>query len=139
VQVALAARHRRVARAFAEALLALPPRTGQAPDAADTLVDRFDAHLAAVSRSLRPLLLLALDWVRWLPLVLFVAPRLFEDLPVEARASLLERMDRSRSPLLFLPLVAYKTLLSMMHFEEAAELHALGYPGDDRARWKRVS
>ena len=74
--------------------------------------------------------------VRCTPLV---AARPFEDLPVAARTSLLERMDRSRSPLLFLPLVAYKTLLSMMHFEQTAELRALGYPGEDRVRWKRVS
>jgi hypothetical protein len=106
---------------------------------AEALVDRFDAHVAAVSRSLRPLLLLALDWLRWLPLVLLVALRPFEELPVEARTSLLERMERSRSPLLFLPLVAYKTLLSMIHFEQAAELRALGYPGDDRVRWTRAS
>jgi hypothetical protein len=137
--ITLAARHRRVARAFAEALLALPAAPGDGPGAADALVDTFDAHLASVSRGLRPLLLLALDWLRWLPVVLFVAARPFEDLPVAARTSLLERMDRSRSPLLFLPLVAYKTLLSMMHFEQATELRALGYPGEERARWKRAS
>jgi hypothetical protein len=139
VQVALAPRHRRVARALVEALLALPPRSGEEPDAAERLVDRFDAHVGAVSRSLRPALLFALDWLRWLPLVLLVALRPFEELPVEARTHLLERMERSRSPLLFLPLVAYKTLLSMMHFEQTAELRELGYPGEDRLRWKRAS
>jgi hypothetical protein len=139
VQITLAARHRRVARAFAEALLALPAAPGDGPGPADALVDTFDAHLGSVSRGLRPLLLLALDWLRWLPVVLFVAARPFENLSLAARTSLLERMDRSRSPLLFLPLVAYKTLLSMMHFEQTAELRALGYPGEDRVRWKRVS
>jgi hypothetical protein len=136
VQGALAVRHRRVARALAEALLALPRPSGE-PDPADALIDRFDAHVAAVSRSLRPLLLLALDWLRWVPLVLFVALRPFDELPVEARTSILERMERSRSPLLFLPLVAYKTLLSMMHYEQVSELYALGYPGEERVRWKR--
>jgi hypothetical protein len=136
VQVALAPRHRRVARALSEALLALPHRPAEGPDALEAIVDRFEAHVGAVSRSLRPLLLLALDWLRWLPLVLFVALRPFEDLPVGARTSLLERMERSRSPLLFLPFVAFKTLLSMMHFEEDGELRELGYPGEDRVRWK---
>jgi hypothetical protein len=47
-------------------------------------------------------------------------------------------MERSRSPLLFLPFVAYKTLLSMIHFQQTTELRALGYPGDHRVRWKRA-
>jgi hypothetical protein len=103
------------------------------------LVDQFDAHLAAVSPSLRLGLLVALEWIRWLPFALFVALRPFDELSGAERTKLLERMERSSSPLLFLPLVAYKTLLSMIHFESPRELHALGYPGDERTRWKRVA
>lgn len=128
-------RHRHLVRAFAQALLAIP----EEDTVLDELVDRFEAHLGAVSRALRPLLLLALDWIRWLPLVLLVAWRPFDELAVEQRCALLERIDRSRSPLLFLPLVAYKTLLSMMHFEGARELRALGYSVSERTRWKRVA
>ncbi len=136
----LAARHRRVVGALAQALLAIPE--AEAPAESQALVaitDRFDDHLAAVSKALRAMLLVSLEWIRWLPLVLLVSWRTFDELPAGGRTALLERMERSRSPLLFLPLVAYKTLLSMMHYESGSELHALGYPGDERARWKRLA
>ena len=53
------------------------------------------------------------------------------------RVALLERMDRSSWFVLLIPLVAYKTLLSMHYFESATELRAMGYPGDTRKRWLR--
>jgi hypothetical protein len=88
----------------------------------------------------RSLLLLALELVRWLPLLLFVALRPFEDVSLEKRGALLERMDRSRVTLLLLPLVAFKTVLSMHFFEDEAELRAMGYPGDDeRKRWLKLA
>jgi hypothetical protein len=138
----LADRHRRVVGALAQALLAIPPQPAweaaeQRRDSVDELVDGFDAHIAAVSPSLRRLLLLSVDWVRWLPLLLFLAWRPFDELSLDRRTTLLERMDRSRSPLLFLPLVAYKTLLSMMHFERAVELRAMGYLGSGVASARR--
>jgi hypothetical protein len=133
---ALSPSRRRVAHAFAAALLAVPEAERER---LDRLVDQFDAHLAAVSPSLRVGLLVALEWIRWLPFALLVAWRPFDELSTTERTKLLERMDRSSSPLLFLPLVAYKTLLSMIHFESPRELLALGYPGDERTRWKRVA
>ena len=132
--------HRRVVGALAQALLALPERAAsEESEAIAAITDRFDDHLAAVSKALRAMLLVSIEWIRWLPLVLVVSWRSFDELPVGPRTALLERMERSRSPLLFLPLVAYKTLLSMIHYESATELRALGYPGDERARWKRLA
>jgi hypothetical protein len=132
--------HRRVVGALAQALLAIPEAPAPAEsEAVAAIADRFDDHLAAVSKALRAMLVVALAWLRWLPLVLVVSWRPFDELPVGTRTALLERMERSRSPLLFLPFVAYKTLLSMIHYESAPELRALGYPGDERTRWKRLA
>lgn len=130
---ALAPRHRAMVRAVGEGLFA----HDDGPTAAqlDALVARYEEHLAAVSVQIRPLLLLALDFIRWLPLLLFVAWRPFEELPVEGRTALLERMEKSRAMPLFLPFVAQKTLLTLLFFESPEELRAMGYPGPERKRW----
>jgi len=113
---------------------------GPRPEQLDALVDAVDRHLEPVSPVQRALLLLALDLIRWLPVLLLLAPRLFEDLSVERRLQLLERMDRSRATLLLMPLVAFKTLLCMHFFEDESELRAMGYPGDDqRKRWLKIA
>jgi hypothetical protein len=113
---------------------------GPRPEQLDTLVVRFEEHLVPVSRALRPMLLLALDFVRWLPVLLLVAARPFEDLSIDGRIRLLERMDRSRVILLLMPLVAFKTLLAMIFFEDPGELFAMGYPGDgERKRWLKIA
>jgi hypothetical protein len=129
----LAPRHRVTVRALAEALFGHDG--GPTPAQLDTLVAAVDAHLTPVSAPQRALLLLALDLIRWLPVLLFLAARPFEDVPVDRRVRLLERMDRSRVLPLLMPLVAYKTLLSLLFFEQAEELRAMGYPGDERKRW----
>jgi hypothetical protein len=133
----LAPRHRRVLRAFGEALFA--HAAGPSDAQLDRLVERMRGHLEPVSRMQRTMLLLALDLVRWLPLLLFVSWRTFEGLPLAGRERLLYRMDRSRVMLLLLPLIAFKTVLCMHFFEDDAELRALGYPGDERKRWLTIA
>ncbi len=134
----LAPRHRAVVRALGEALFA--HATGPSAAQLDALVERVDSHLRPVSPAQRRMLLLALELVRWLPVLLLVAPRTFDDLDLARRGRLLERMDRSRVLLLLLPLIAFKTLLSMHFYEDEAELRAMGYPGDDaRKRWLRTA
>jgi len=133
----LAPRHRAVVRALGGALFA--HADGPRPEQLDALVDGLERHLVPVSTVQRTLLLLALDLVRWLPLLLFIAPRPFEDLSLERRLRLLERMDRSRFTLLLMPLIAFKSLLSMYFFEDPSELRAMGYPGDERKRWLKTA
>lgn len=133
----LSPRHRTMVRAIAGALF--EHESGPTEAQLDAVATAFEAHLGAVSMQLRPVLLLALDFVRWLPVLLFVAARPFEDLEVEARARLLERMERSRFVLFVLAFVAYKTLLSMIFFELPEELRAMGYPGVERKRWLRAA
>jgi hypothetical protein len=134
----LAPRHRAVLRAFGEALFA--HAGGPRPEQLDRLVDRVELHLEPVSRAQRMMLLLSLDFVRWLPVLLFVALSPFEGVSLEKRGALLERMDRSRAAPLLLPLIAFKTLMSMHFFEDEAELREMGYPGDDqRKRWLKLA
>jgi hypothetical protein len=133
----LAPRHRLVLRALGEALFA--HEGGPRPEQLDALVAGVQQHLEPVSRVQRGLLLLALELVRWLPLLLLTFLGPFEDAPLRKRIALLERMDRSRFVLLVMPLVAFKTILSMHFFEDEAELRAMGYPGDERKRWLRTA
>ncbi len=134
---ALSPRHRTMVRAIAGALFEHAGGPGDAQ--LDAVADAYEAHVGALSLQLRPVLLLTLDFVRWLPVLLFVAMRPFEELPVESRVRLLERMERSRLMPLVLPFIAYKTLLTMIFFELPEELRAMGYPGLERKRWLRAA
>jgi hypothetical protein len=141
----LAPRQRATFRAFGEALFAHPeppPQmlAGPRAEQLDALVDGVEEHLQPVSRTQRVLLLLAVELLRWLPVLLFTALSPFEELPLAKRIRLLERMDRSRVTLMLVPFIAFKTLLSMHFFEDEGELRAMGYPGDDqRKRWLRTA
>jgi hypothetical protein len=130
--MALKPRHRTVVRALAEGLLHHDGGPSEAQ--LDALVERVDAHLGAVSPTLLGGLLAGIDFVRWLPVLSLFALSTFEGLSVERRIEVLERMERSRFALVLLPLVAYKTILSLHFFEDRAELRAMGYPGDDRRK-----
>jgi hypothetical protein len=125
---------RAVVRALGEALF--HHEGGPTPGQLDTLVADVEAHLRPVSRPQRAALLLALALVKWLPVLLWVAADTFDRVSVPKRLRILERMDRSRVLLLLMPLVAFKTLFAMLFFEQPAELRAMGYPGDDRKRWR---
>jgi len=124
-------------RALGEALF--HHDAGPSAEQLDTLVGAVEGHLVPVSRPQRALLLLALELVHWLPLLLLMGLGTFEDLSVERRLRVLERMDRSKVVALLMPLVAFKTLFAMLFFEQPAELRAMGYPGDDRKRWLRLA
>lgn len=133
-----APRQRATVRALGEALF--QHAGGPRPEQLDALVAGVEQHLVPVSRTQRTMLLLALDLVRWLPVLLLTSLGPFEDLAVERRVRLLDRMERSRATLLLVPLVAFKTLLSMHFFEDERELRAMGYPGDDkRKRWLKTA
>ena len=133
----LSARQRAMVRALGEALF--HHERGPTPAQLDLLVASTEAHLGPVSRPQRAALLLALELVRWLPVLLFVALDTFDAISVPKRLRILRRMDRSRAVLLLMPLVAFKTLLALLFFEQPPELAAMGYPGEDeRKRWLTV-
>jgi hypothetical protein len=134
---ALSDRQRATVRALGEALF--HHADGPTPLQLDELVASVEAHMRPVSRPQRAVLLLALLLVRWLPVLLWVAADTFDAVSVPKRLRILERMERSRTVMLLMPLVAFKTLFAMLFFEQPEELRAMGYPGDERKRWLRLA
>jgi hypothetical protein len=98
-------------------------------------VDRF---ISPASKTLRFGLLLILDVLRWLPLLLVARPSAFEDLAVADRVRMLRKMDASKVAIFPMFVAAYKTVMTMVFYEDDAELRTLGYPGSERHRYKRV-
>jgi hypothetical protein len=128
--------HRRVLRAFAEALF-YDETAPFAPGQLDALVEDCDDFVSRASKTLRFGLVGILLVMRWLPPFLVRRFSTFEELSLADRVAMLERMDRGAPPLPLL-VVAYKTLLAMLFFEAPRELAAMGYPGPERSRWKRA-
>jgi hypothetical protein len=128
-------RHRPLVRALAEALFS--PNGEATPERLDAFVDEVDAFLSPASKTLRFGLLMMLQVLRWSPLF-FGRFRLFDDLPVDERVRHLERLDHSKVKQLPLIVVAYKTVLTMLFYEDEEELRGLGYPGPERKRYLNV-
>jgi hypothetical protein len=129
-------RHRPMVRALAEALF----DDGVTPVPAarlDGFADEIDRFISPASKTLRFGLLVVLDLLRWLPLVVIGRFSTFENVALADRIEMLRRLERSKVALFTLMLVAYKTIMTMIFFEEERELLATGYPGPQRARWKR--
>jgi hypothetical protein len=130
-------RQRRIARAVAEALFTADEPLD--PERLDRFVDDVDDHVSHTSFTLRFGLSRMLDVIGLLPPFLLGKLSSFEDLSVEKRVEMLEKMDRSSIAPLALMLVAFKTLMTMCWYEAPERLAALGYPGDlVRERWKRL-
>ena len=130
----LKAHHRPVLRALAEAMFS--PDGEVAPERLDAFVDDVDGFISPASKTLRFGLVAMLFAIRWSPL-LFLRLRTFDELSVDERVHHLERLERSRIKQLPLLVVAYKTILTMIFYEDEAEQRAIGYPGDERTRWRR--
>lgn len=123
-------------RALAEALVS---PDGEVTDARlDAFVDEVDRYISPASKTLRFGLKAMLSLIQWSPL-LYGRLRLFTDMERDARIAHLERLERSRIVQLPLLVIAYKTLITMLYYEDEHELRALGYPGAERKRWLRVA
>ena len=72
--------------------------------------------------------------IKWSPF-LFGKFKTFESLDKEERLTHLERLERSKAKELPLLVVAYKTMMTMIFYEDEQELVGLGYPGPERKRW----
>jgi hypothetical protein len=95
-----------------------------------------DGAISTASKTLRFGLLAMLDVIEWTPLFILGKPRAFTALSLEDRARYLTRLERSKLVPLALIFVAWKTLLTMLYFED--ELELLGYPGPARTRYLSV-
>ena len=127
-------RHRAVVRGFADALFS--HATLVPSERLDAFVEDVDQFVSPASKTLRAALLVMLEIVRWSPLFVVGKFSTFEELTLEDRTRMLEKMERSRFSPFALIFVAYKTLMTMAFFEEAKELALLGYPGEERKRYK---
>jgi len=117
----LKAHHRPVLRALAEL---------------DAFVEDVDGFISPASKTLRFGLIAMLFAIRWSPL-LFFRFKTFEELTVEDRVHHLEALEKSKVKQLPLLVVAYKTVLTMIFYEDEGEQRAIGYPGPERKRWKK--
>lgn len=124
-------RHRPVVRALGEALFS--PDGEATAERLDGFVDEVDAFISPASKTLRFGLVMMLHVLRWSPL-LFGKLRTFDDMTVEERIVHLERLDQSKVKQLPLIVVAYKTVMTMLFYEDEQELRGLGYPGFERKR-----
>jgi hypothetical protein len=123
-----------VVRGFAEALFS--HATVVPPKRLDAFVEDVDQFVSPASKTLRAGLLIMLEVVRWSPLFVVGKFSVFEALSLEDRTRMLEKMERYRFSPFALIFVAYKTVMTMAFFEEQKELALLGYPGEERTRYK---
>lgn len=128
----MTARHRPVVRALAEAMFS---PDGEVPAARlDAFVGEVDAFISPASATLRFGLVAMLVLIRWSPL-LFFKLRAFDELSIDERIHHLERLEKSKWKQLPLLVVAYKTILTMLFYEDETEQRSFGYPGATRKRW----
>lgn len=128
-------RHRPTVRALADAMFS---PDGEVSDARlDAFVDQVDRFVSPASKTLRFGLMLMLDVLQATPLF-FGRFRSFTALSREEQRLHLERLERSRVPQLPMIVVAYRTILTMLFYENESELRALGYPGPERKRYLRL-
>ena len=133
-------RHRPIVRALAEALFS--PDGEATPERLDAFVDEVDNFISPASKTLRFGLVMMLYVLRFSPLLFVLETRklrLFDDMTVEERVHHLERLDRSKVRQLPLIVVAYKTVMTMLFYEDEQELRGLGYPGHARKRYLKVA
>ena len=125
---------RPIVRALAEALFS--PDGEVSSERLDAFVDDADAFLSPASKTLRFGLVLMLYVINLSPLFFFRF-KSFASLSVDDRVKHLERLEHSKVRQLPLLVVAYKTVLTMLFYEDEEEQRALGYPGAERKRWQR--
>lgn len=133
-------RHRPIVRALAEALFS--PDGEASPERLDAFVDEVDDFISPASKTLRFGLVMMLYVLRFSPLLFVLQTRklrLFDDMTVEERVHHLERLDKSKVKQLPLIVVAYKTVMTMLYYEDEQELRGLGYPGHARKRYLKMA
>lgn len=132
----LGPRQRPMVRALGEALFS--PDGEASPERLESFVDEVDGFISPASKTLRFGLLAMLFVLKWSPLA-FGRVRTFDELTVDERVHHLERLDRSRVRQLPLIVVAFKTVMTMLYYEEESELRDLGYPGPERKRYLKLA
>jgi hypothetical protein len=79
----------------------------------------------------------ALFVVRVAPILLFFRLRTIERLAVPERVAVLARLERSSVAPLSLAFIAWRTVMTLLFYEDPAELAAMGY-SEERVRHRRL-
>ena len=103
----------------------------------DGHLDEVDAYVSAASRPIRTGLRIALFIVSIAPMLLLFRMRRIDKLSIEDRIVVLSRLERSRITNLSLMFIGWRTVMTLVFYENAVELERLGYPGDERKVYKR--
>ncbi len=131
-------RHRAVVRGFAEALFS--DGVDEIPsERLEAFVDDINDYVSAASKTLRFGLVVMLDIMRLMPLFVIGRFALFDDLDLDKRTHMLEKMESSHFAPLLLVFIAFKTIMTMAYFEDEKELRSMSYPGPVRERYKERS
>jgi hypothetical protein len=124
-----------VVRAIAEAMFS---QDGEVSETRlEALVADVDGYVSAASRSIRLGLRVALLVVRIAPALMFFRMRMVERLSIDDRVALLSRLERSRIALLALAFIGWRTVMTLVFYEDPIELRNMGYAGEERLRHKR--
>jgi hypothetical protein len=105
----------------------------------DAHLDEVDAFISNASKLTRVGLRLALFVVRLAPVLLFFRMRMFESLSVDERVSVLTRLERSRFAELSLAFIGWRSVMTIVFYEQPAELEALGYSSERKVHKRRLA
>jgi hypothetical protein len=126
-------RHRVLVAKLAEAYFSEGARLD--PEALAAFTVEVDHAISFASKTLRFGLRLMLDALRFAPLFMLGKLTLFEDLELPDRVKVLLRMERSSFAPWTIVFIAWKTLMTLLFFEDPAVLRDIGYPGPERHRY----
>ncbi len=131
----LTRRDRIVLRAVAEAMFSQDGEVER--ERLDAHLDEVDAFISNASKPVRLGLRFALFVVRLAPVLLLFRMRMLESLEVDERVAVLSRLERSRFAELSLAFIGWRTVMTLVFYEDPVELAALGYASDERKVYKR--
>lgn len=107
----------------------------------DALVDEVDEHVTAASPMITVGMRLLLVLVHLAPALVFFRLSTLGALPVADRVKVLSRLERAQGSglsLLSLAFVGWRTVLTLVFYEDPVELQAIGYTSNERTRYKRA-
>ena len=121
--------------AIAEAMFSQDGEVGDARLSAH--VTDVDGYVSAASRPIRLGLRLALFVVQIAPILVFFRMSTLCRLNVEDRVRVLSRLERAKLAPLSLAFVGWRTVMTLVFYEDPGELRKIGYAGEERRRYKR--
>lgn len=124
-----------VVRAIAEAMFS---QDGEVTEARlDAHVADVDDYVSAASKPIGVGLRIALFVVRIAPILMLMNLRTLERLTVDERVAVLTALERSRLAHLSLAFIGWRTVMTLVFYEDPIELLSIGYAGEERLRHKR--